>query len=85
MTTTATVLQAGVNINDLAILGIGAVITIMILAVLAQVGLSYLGQRSLNDQLGLGMQAIVGSNNLRVVDNQQEDSVDDDSGGSGGT
>jgi len=85
MTVTTVVLQAGVDINDLAILGIGAVITIMILAVLAQVGLSYLGQRSLNDQLGLGMQAIVGSNNLRVVDNQQEDPVDDDSGGSGGS
>lgn len=84
MTVTTVVLQAGVDINDLAILGIGAVITIMILAVLAQVGLSYLGQRSLNDQLGLGMQAIVGSNNLRVVDNQQEDRVDDDGGDESG-
>jgi len=28
--------------------------------------------------LSLGMQAIVGSNNLRVVDNQQDDGVESD-------
>jgi len=67
------ILQAGVDINDLAILGVGAVIVVMILSILAQVGLSYLAQRNLNDQLSLGMQAIVGSNNLRVVDAQQDD------------
>jgi len=81
---TLTLLQAGVDINDLAILGIGAVITVMILAVLAQIGLSYLGQRNLNDQLSLGLQAIVGSNNLRVVDNQQEDSMDGGDNNNGG-
>jgi len=75
MSTSTMLLQAGVNINELAILGIGAVITVMILAILSQIGLSYLGQRNLNDQLSLGMQAIVGSNNLRVVDNQQQDGV----------
>jgi len=74
---TLTLLQAGIDINDLAILGIGAVITVMILAILAQIGLSYLGQRNLNDQLSLGLQAIVGSNNLRVVDNQQEDGMNE--------
>jgi len=67
------ILQAGVDINDLATLGVGAVIVVMILSILAQVGLSYLAQRNLNDQLSLGMQAIVGSNNLRVVDAQQDD------------
>lgn len=69
-------LQVGIDINELALLGVGAVITVMILAVLAQVGLSYLAQRNLNDQLSLGLQAIVGSNNLRVVDNQQDDNID---------
>ena len=78
-------LQAGIDINELALLGVGAVITIMILAVLAQIGLSYLAQRNLNDQLSLGLQAIVGGNNLRIVDNQQDDaptteSSDSDSG-----
>jgi len=70
-----TILQAGVNINSLAVIGVGAVITVMILAVLAQVGLSYLAQRNVNDQLSLGIQGIVGTNNLRVVDNAQEDPV----------
>jgi len=81
---TLTLLQAGVDINDLAILGIGAVITVMILAVLAQIGLSYLGQRNLNDQLSLGLQSIVGSNNLRVIDNQQEDSMNEGDNNNGG-
>jgi hypothetical protein len=70
-----TVLQAGIDLNELAIIGVGAVVSVMILAILAQIGLSYLGQRNLNDQLSLGMQAIVGSNNLRVVDNQQDDGM----------
>jgi len=76
MMLTATLLQAGVDIQDLAMVGVGSVVVVMILAILAQIGLSYLGQRNLNDQLSLGMQAIVGSNNLRVVDNQQEDNID---------
>ncbi|AFH23052.1 hypothetical protein OSG_eHP42_00035 [environmental Halophage eHP-42] len=70
-----TVLQAGIDLNELAIIGVGAVVSVMILAILAQIGLSYLGQRNLNDQLSLGMQAIVGANNLRVVDNQQDDGM----------
>jgi len=81
---TPTLLQAGVDIQDLAVIGVGAVVVVMILAILAQIGLSYLGQRSLNDQLSLGMQAIVGSNNLRVVDNQQEDNIDNGNNGNNG-
>jgi len=79
MMLTSTLLQAGVDIQDLAMVGVGSVVVVMILAILAQIGLSYLGQRNLNDQLSLGMQAIVGSNNLRVVDNQQDDGVESDS------
>jgi hypothetical protein len=78
MMLTSTLLQAGVDIQDLAMVGVGSVVVVMILAILAQIGLSYLGQRNLNDQLSLGMQAIVGSNNLRVVDNQQDDGVESD-------
>jgi len=81
---TPTLLQAGVDIQDLAIIGVGAVVVVMVLAILAQIGLSYLGQRNLNDQLSLGMQAIVGSNNLRVVDNQQEDSIENGDNGNNG-
>lgn len=72
-------LQATVDINELALLGVGAVVVVMILAIIAQIGLSYLAQRNLNDQLSLGMQAIVGSNNLRVVDQQQDDAMAGDS------
>jgi len=68
------VLQSGVNINELALLGVGAVIVVMILGILAQIGLSYLAQRNLNDQLSIGVQAIVGGNNLRIIDAQQDDS-----------
>lgn len=64
-----------VDINQLALLGVGSVIVVMILAILAQVGLSYLAQRNLNDQLSIGVQAIVGSNNLRVVDAQMDDQM----------
>jgi hypothetical protein len=38
-----TVLQAGIDLNELAIIGVGAVVSVMILAILAQIGLSYLG------------------------------------------
>jgi hypothetical protein len=68
------VLQTGVNINELALLGVSAVIVVMILGIPAQIGLSYLAQRNLNDQLSIGVQAIVGGNNLRVIDTQQDDS-----------
>jgi len=80
-----------IDINQLALLGVGGVLTVMILAVLAQVGLSYLAQRNLNDQLSLGIQGIVGTNNLRTIDNQMDDNVrvvvggdEDGSGQSGG-
>jgi hypothetical protein len=62
-----------IDINQLALLGVGGVLVVMILAVLAQVGLSYLAQRNLNDQLSLGIQGIVGTNNLRTIDNQMDD------------
>jgi hypothetical protein len=84
MMLTPTLLQAGVDIQDLAVIGVGAVVVVMVLAILAQIGLSYLGQRNLNDQLSLGMQAIVGSNNLRVVDNQQEDNIENGNNGNNG-
>lgn len=77
------ILQAGVDINDLAIIGVGAVIVIMLIGALAQVGLSYLAQQSLGNQISLGMQAIVGSNNLRIVDQQQDDGMQDGNGGGG--
>jgi len=72
-----------VNINEIALLGVGAVVVVMILAVLSQVGLSYLAQRNLNDQLSLGIQGIVGSNNLRAIDNQMDDYREPRDGDSG--
>jgi hypothetical protein len=64
--------MAAVEINELINLGVGGVVGLMLIAVLAQIGLSYLGQRNLNDQLSLGMQAVTGANNIQVVNNQQE-------------
>jgi len=73
-----------VNINEIALLGVGAVVVVMVLAVLSQVGLSYLAQRNLNDQLSLGIQGIVGSNNLRAIDNQMDDYRESRDGGDSG-
>lgn len=64
-----------VDINQLAVLGVGAVVVVMILAVLGQMGLSYLAQRNLNDIQSLGVQAVVGTNNIRAIDNQMDDGV----------
>jgi len=61
-----------VNINELALIGVGAIIVVMLASVLVQAGLSFLAQRNLNDQLSLGIQGVVGVNNVRTVDNQQE-------------
>lgn len=75
MSIITTALQATgstVNINELALIGVGAIIVVMLAAVLVQAGLSFLAQRNLNDQLSLGVQGVVGVNNLRTIDNQQE-------------
>lgn len=61
-----------IDINQLALLGVGAVVVVMILAILAQIGLSYLAQRNLNDQLSLGIQGIVGTNNLETIDRRMD-------------
>jgi hypothetical protein len=61
------------DLEVLASVGVGAVIVLALIAVLTQTALSFLAQRNLNDQLSLGMQAIVGSNNLQIVDEQQDD------------
>jgi len=71
------VLQTGPDLEFLASVGLGAVVIIALVAVVTQVGLSYLAQRNLNDQLSLGMQAIVGSNNLEIVDRAQEDTKEE--------
>lgn len=71
-------IQTAPDLEVLAGLGVGAVIVIALIAILAQVGLSYLAQRNLNDQLSLGIQAIVGANNLRIVDDSQASNPDSD-------
>jgi hypothetical protein len=68
------------DLEVLASVGVGAVIVLALISVLTQTALSFLAQRNLNDQLSLGMQAIVGSNNLQIVDQQQ----DGDEGNGGG-
>jgi hypothetical protein len=62
-----------IDINQLALLGIGAVIIISMVAILAQVGLSYLAQRNQNDILAQGLQAVVGTNTIETVDRQMDD------------
>jgi|APHM01.1.fsa_nt_gi hypothetical protein len=73
LTIGAVVLQAGVNIQSLATVGVGAVIAIMLIFGLVQAGLSVFQARALNNQVAQGIQAIVGVNNMQTVDNAMED------------
>lgn len=64
---------ASVDVGQLVLLGVGGVLGLTLIGALGQFGLQYLGIRSLNNQFQLGMQGVVGINNLRAVDEQQDD------------
>jgi Na+-transporting methylmalonyl-CoA/oxaloacetate decarboxylase gamma subunit len=64
---------AGVDIAELAILGVGSVITLLVIFALVQAGLSVFYARALNNQVSQGIQAIVGVNNMSTVDQAMED------------
>lgn len=75
----AFVMQSTVNINELALLGVGSLVVVMLLAAVAQVGLSYLGQRNLNDIHSMGIQAVVAQNQQsNLADELQETDENDD-------
>jgi len=85
MATFATVAQAAgpvVDINQLALLGVGLLVVVAILAVAGQLILSYLGQRNLNDIHALGIEAVVAQNQQTNLANelQQTNDTDDDNG-----
>jgi len=67
------VLQAAVDLDTLALYGVGLLVIVSILAVGAQVVLSFLAQRNLNDLHSLGMQAIVANNDIQTVDRALDD------------
>lgn len=62
-----------IDINQIILLGVGGTLGISFIAMLSQVGLSYLAQRNQNDILAQGMQAIVGTNSMETVDKQMDD------------
>jgi len=64
---------SSVDVGQIILLAVGGVLGFTLLGGLAQFGLQYLGMRSLNNQFQLGMQGVVGINNLRAVDEQQDD------------
>ena len=64
---------SSVDVGQLVLLGVGGVLGLTLIGALGQFGLQYLGIRSLNNQFQLGMQGVVGINNLRAVDEQQDD------------
>jgi hypothetical protein len=66
-------LQAGVNIGNLAVIGVGAVIVLLLIFGLVQAGLSVFYARSLNNQISQGINAIVGVNNMSTLDRAMED------------
>jgi len=85
MTTLTTVAQATepvVNINQLALLGVGLLVVVAILAVAGQLILSYLGQRNLNDIHALGIEAVVAQNQQTNLANelQQTNRTDENEG-----
>jgi len=55
-------------------LGILALIAIGFAGAILQGVLSYLSHRSLNDIHSLGIQAIIGANEMRIIDRSLEDS-----------
>jgi hypothetical protein len=59
-----------VNVVETLSLVFGAVLFV---AVIAQVGLSYLGQRNLNDLHTQGLQAIIATNDIETVDREMDD------------
>ena len=67
------VMQAAVDLDTLALYGVGLLVIVAILAVGAQVVLSFLAQRNLNDLHSLGMQAIVANNDIQTVDRALDD------------
>ncbi len=83
MATLTTVAQAAepvVNINQLALLGVGLLVVVAILAVAGQLILSYLGQRNLNDIHALGIEAVVAQNQQTNLANELQQTNDTDEG-----
>jgi len=61
------------SVEGIVTTGVLAIVGIGIIMAVTQGVLSYLAQRNLNDIHSMGMQAIVGSNDMQVVDNSMED------------
>jgi len=61
------------SVESMITTGVLAIVGIGIIMAVTQGVLSYLAQRNLNDIHSMGMQAIVGSNDMQVVDNSMED------------
>lgn len=61
---------SSVNLNRLALLGVGVLIAVSILAITGQLILSYLSQRNLNDIHSLGIQAIIAQNQQTNLANE---------------
>ncbi len=82
LTTVAQAAEPVVNINQLALLGVGLLVVVAILAVAGQLILSYLGQRNLNDIHALGIEAVVAQNQQTNLANelQQTNDTDDNNG-----
>jgi len=71
----AVVLSSGassVNIANLAVIGVGAVIALLVIFGLVQAGLSVFQTRAMNNQVQQGIQAIVGVNNMDTIDRAME-------------
>lgn len=80
LTTVAQATEPVVNINQLALLGVGLLVVVAILAVAGQLILSYLGQRNLNDIHALGIEAVVAQNQQTNLANELQQTNDTEDG-----
>lgn len=67
-------------INTLAENAFLVVTIVVVLGALSQVAMSYLSQRSLTDIHSQGLQAVVASNDIQMVDNEMSDGSNDNNG-----
>ncbi len=61
------------TLYDVFVTGIIATVALGFLMGVSQVILSYLAQRNLNDMHSMGIQAIIGVNEMKVIDRSMED------------
>ena len=64
---------AGVNVNQLGIMGVGSVVVILIIAAVGMFGNNYVATQSIANATQQGIQGVTSVNTVRTIDNAQDD------------